>query len=1110
MMLTNTAPQLVNRRYTIQDKLGSGAMGAVFRVYDRLTGQTIALKRVLTAMEQVGSSGSSDSTDFRLILSREFQTLASLRHPHIVSVLDYGFDSEHAPYFTMNLVEGAQTLSEASVEQSIETRIRYIIEMLQALSYLHHRDILHRDLKPGNVLVDASGTVKMLDFGLSLSSALSMSNMEAGTVGTLAYMSPELFSEEEGSTASDLYAAGVVAYELLTSKRAFAGKNIALLVNSILTMYPDFSAIDENIVPVIERLLSKNPANRYDNADDVIKALCDATDYPLPQETQAIRESFLQTARLVGRSNELKQLRTRLNDAIDGKGGCLLLGGESGVGKSRLMEELRIRAMVKGVPVFRGEAVSKGGMTYHMWREVLRPLILYMDISEQQASVLKSLVPDIGSLLDRDIADADAIHDPGQAQVRFFNVIRDILLSQPHPMLIMLEDLQWAGGDSIALLKHMMNLARDLPILILGDFRDDEQADFSDMLDNPPLISLERLSNEDVAELSMAMLGEAGRAPDVIQLLQRESEGNTFFMIEVARALAEEAGQLHNIGSIPLPEKVVAGGINAILERRLQRVPDDARRLLQFAAIAGRQIDRAVLQALAPDVNLDDWLSICSNAAILDIQDERWRFGHSKLRDQLVSTLKNQEKNTSYQTVAEAIESVYPDDDEQAATLAHLWHIAEDSDKELHYARKAGFQAMSVTSNTQAIVYFERVLELLKNKPESRERTEQELEVQMPLSVALQQVHGYSPVEVEDAWLHSLDLCDTLGQPPQLVGALFGLCGVYMIRGEHDKAADMDNKIFELADISEHPNVVRAQASYTKLQNVLAMGNLDQALGCAKEVLHYYDPADAIYAIEMYGIIPSIITQGWIACILQIQGYPQQAKVAYEKALSIARELNHPYTLANVLTFSWVYQLAGDADTAYELSYESRELSNEYGFAFPQLFISPIMGWALAHRDETEEGIAQIRESVDMMYMFGALILRNYFLGLLAESYIKLGQAQEAVVIIDEALERAEASVDRFYEPEIHRIKGELLWQIDVDEAGAEREFVKAITISRERGAHWFELRATFSLALLWQTQGKIREAEAKLRTIYNWFTEGFDTPDLQNAKRLLDTLASM
>jgi hypothetical protein len=329
--------QTVGRRYVLHEQLGSGGMGAVYRATDRLTGSVVALKRVTTPADQLSFTSRQGDTDLNLALAREFKTLSALHHPHIIGVLDYGFDQQRCPYFTMRLLEDARTIVEAGQGRDPHAKIDLLVQVLQALVYLHRRAILHRDLKPGNVLV-VNGQVKVLDFGVSVATTRTMEYLTQTTVGTFTYMAPELFGGAPFTRASDLYAVGLMAYELFAGRYPYDDANVAVLVSDILYKPVDVRAIGVNdaLAAVLEQLLVKNREKRYDDADEVIRDLCRATGCPVPPETVEIRESYLRSARFVGRDAELGGLTEALEAALAGYGSAWLVGGESGVGKSRL------------------------------------------------------------------------------------------------------------------------------------------------------------------------------------------------------------------------------------------------------------------------------------------------------------------------------------------------------------------------------------------------------------------------------------------------------------------------------------------------------------------------------------------------------------------------------------------------------------------------------------------------------------------------------------------------------------------------------------------------------------------------------------------------------
>jgi serine/threonine protein kinase len=376
---------LIGHRYQLLKKLGEGGMGVVYRAEDRLTGEIVALKRV----RPPARDSLYTQVEQREALAHEFQILAGLHYPRIITVLDFGFDTDGRPFFTMNLLRNPVTIRAAAAGLSLEGKARLLVETLQALAYLHRHGIVHRDLKPSNILIDSQGELRVLDFGLAEDAAAARSS-----VGTLAYMAPETILEEGTTEQSDLYALGVIAYELFADRHPFDTSSLSHLIFAILEHEPDPAAltIPEPLRAVVLRLLQKAPEARYASATDVIAALQAAVGLP-PTEEAALQESVLQSARFVGRETELQQLTQALEEAFRGNGSAWLIGGESGVGKTRLLAELRIHAKVRGAIVIDGPAHDLQGASHQLWGAVFRHLLLIAAVSDAQAGASARLCP---------------------------------------------------------------------------------------------------------------------------------------------------------------------------------------------------------------------------------------------------------------------------------------------------------------------------------------------------------------------------------------------------------------------------------------------------------------------------------------------------------------------------------------------------------------------------------------------------------------------------------------------------------------------------------------------------------------------------------------------
>ncbi|PJF37148.1 MAG: hypothetical protein CUN49_01850 [Candidatus Thermofonsia Clade 1 bacterium] len=704
------APTGLTQRYVLREELGRGGMGAVFRAYDRLRGEEVALKRLSAPIEALDFSSRGQGSSIAA-LANEFRLLSSLRHPSIIAVHDYGFDESGQPFYTMELLRSPQNILSFGASLSVDEKIRLILQVLEALSYLHRRSILHRDLAPNNLLF-ADGHLRVVDFGLSV-----LRGQRVGLAGTLPYLAPELLMDQPPSEASDLYTVGVIAHELLSGFNPFKAETVSQLLDNILHVTPDLSALEVNpaVQRLLERLLARDPADRAQDAAALLAEYFRAIDEPLPPQAVAVREGFLQTARFIGREAELAQLMAALEGTQRGQGALWLIGGESGVGKSRLVDELRIRALVSGVLVLRGQAVSGSGAFYQLWQGVLRELALHCAPSTFEASVLKPFVPGLEKLLGQPIADPPDL-EPRKIRERFFSTVEALFSRLTRPTLVIAEDIHWAGQGSLQLLDRLSALAPHRPLLLVATYREEERPDLPEQLPRAQRMSLARLAPDQIARLTESMIGLTENTPAVLQLLQRESEGNPLFIIEVLRELAQHAERIDQIGLVTLPQRLFSGGIQTVLRRRLARLPERARDLLTLAAVAGRQLDMALISALRPAVDpsldLERWLDVCANHAVLERMDEQWRFAHDKLRETLLASLSPDESAALSRQVAEAIERLYSEDAHHWEALAYHWANAGDRVKEAHYSALAGMQAVRRFAYKRAVPLLERALAL--------------------------------------------------------------------------------------------------------------------------------------------------------------------------------------------------------------------------------------------------------------------------------------------------------------------------------------------------------------------------------------------------------------
>ncbi|MBN8593403.1 MAG: protein kinase [Anaerolineae bacterium] len=1024
----------IGYRYRLGEQLGEGGMGAVYRAYDRLNGTEVALKQVnipLEFLEFMSRASLGATTGLWMALAEEFKTLASLRHPHIISVLDYGFDTHRQPYYTMELLSQPTNLLDYGSNLTVSEKINLIIQVLQALAYLHRRGVIHRDLKPDNVLV-VGGQAKVLDFGLAVSRSQQTEDTPAGT---LHYMAPEVLNGQSASFSSDLYAVGVMAYQLFALTLPFdSDDGLENLIEAVTTQLADVNPlpIDAALKDVIGRLLAKTPADRYTNATEAMIALSQAVGQLPPSETVALRESFIQSAEFVGRQQELHQLKDALQEAMNSKGSAWLVGGESGVGKSRLLDELRTQALVDGALVVRGQAVEGGGLPYQLWREPLRRLVLSVELSDLEASVLKPIVADIGSLLERDIPDAPEL--PGEAgQQRLVQTILDVIRRQPHPMVLLLEDLQWCE-ESLEPLKRLTPLLADLPLLMVANYRSDERPDLPDKLPGMIPLSLMRLSTAEVAELSAGMLGEGGRDPVIIERLQQETEGNTFFMVEVVRALAEAAGRLDDISQMTLPRTIFAGGIEKLIRRRLDRVPEWGGKLLRFATLLGRQLELPVLKALVEqghaglsEQTLETWLTQCSDVGILDIQDENWRFSHDKLREHLQSIIAAEPHSMLYRTLAEAIEQAYPADANQAPRLSHYWFAAGEIEKAGQYAEVAGIHAANSSAYASAVQFFERALQPLpKDIPHIRrgqllvklanalreagdvDRSSQLLEEALAMAALLNdrsiRLYVLNETGNNDRWQGKIDLAEQhykeaaqlaeeLQDRLMMVMTLRNCARVQGLQGNYADSKVTLLRVLELAQALQD-EIMIGNSRYEIALMDMHMGQFEAAIDGFTHALSTFDRLgsfeQAIFTLSNLGMTYFNLQQ------LDL------ATTQFDRELSLARALGSPNVLANALgDCSMIPLIQNRLDEAEPLIAEALDISRKIKWSNGIIRNLMNLSEIKRMRQDYRSGKLLISEALDMVIAGNIRWAINAILIMVSAGIAEEGNLHEGYAIYD-------------------------------------------------------------------------------------------------------------
>ena len=461
-----------------------------------------------------------------------------------------------------------------------------------------------------------------------------------------------------------------------------------------------------------------------------------------------------------------------------------------------------------------------------------------------------------------------------------------------------------------------------------------------------------------------------------------------------------------------------------------------------------------------------------------------------------------------HRRIGERLEAGYGDQASTIATeLALHCERGRDYPRAVEYCQQAGVNASQRHAYQETALHYTKALAALEHLPESPERLERELTFQLALGTSLIATSGYSSPIVEATYSRALALCQQLGEAPGLSLALSGLWQFYINRAEYDRLREVTDQLLSLGQTTKNPPLLLSAHS-ALCQALYQAGEFLESQAHAEQGISLYNPREhEVLASLCGGEDPGVACRSVRAWNFSILGYPDTALTEMNAALTLAREVAAPFDLAFALAFLVrVHQTRGESQHALERAEEAIALSIEQGFLFWEALVSIWYGWALHTQRQSQAGLNKMIQGLAAIRAIGAEAPRPYSLAVLAEAYMQDGQAEEARAAVAEALTIVDQRGVRQVEAELYRLKGELARQAG-DGQEAEACCLKAIKIAQHQQAKLWELRAATSLARLWQGQGKTKEAWELLAPVYNWFTEGFETADLKDAKALFDDL---
>jgi class 3 adenylate cyclase/predicted ATPase len=836
---------------------------------------------------------------------------------------------------------------------------------------------------------------------------------------------------------------------------------------------------------------------------------------------------------LVGRDEDLGLLLKYWKHARNGTGHVVLLAGEPGIGKSRLVAALEER--IDREPHTR----LRYFCSPHHQDSALYPFIAQLqraadferdDTADCRFNKLQAVLSDASPPDEEMVVLAQLLSIPiggrylpvaltpqRQKEKTFDALFRQLEhLARRQPIIMVFEDAQWVDPSSRELLERTIDRVATLPVLSLITFRPEFYSKWIEKSHVSTMV-LTRLGHLAGTALIRSMIGDCGLPPEIVTEIAGRTDGVPLFIEEMTKAVIESgaAGVELAVSIAPRPGLAVPSTLHALLMARLDRTGPVAKEVAQLGAAIGREFSYDLLAAAARRseselrLALDQLVSAGLMFRSGEPSEANFLFKHALVQDAAYNTMLRGQRRELHARIADAMEKELASPGQtQPEILAHHFENAGLIGKAISYWQEAGERSKARSATAEAIRQMRKALDLLSHQPESTESLGTELQLQLGLGGALIAAKGHAAEETGQAYARARRLCDLLNDQHNLLKALWGEFVHHHVRAETQlshRAAE------ELLDLAKRQKVGAAVVAGHRAvgDSWLHRGELRLARAHLELGLALYDPTQHRSLTILFAENARVAMLSFLSLTLGLQGFADQARERSSEALAEARQLSHPISLAFALSVACRLYFVLDASrTVRLLADELIALTTEQGFSFFLAMGTTYRGWTMIEGAESDAGMHLLRLGIDGFQATGAAWTLPFYLAQLAEAHVKTGTPEDGLVRLSEALYLTEQSGVRWFEAELRCRRGQLLRSTQQDlEADAEADFRRALAIAREQDAKLWELRSAIGLAELWRDQDKRDQARCLLAPVHGWFTEGFDTPDVRKAAALLDEL---